>query len=86
MIFLQSNKPAKADFGGTAFIAGMVAGIAVAEISHYNLDKKRNSEDEQIKEESENEKEVDEEEFFKQDLSRTSTEDLKFGIRKRWAE
>jgi hypothetical protein len=32
------------------------------------------------------ENETDEEEFFKQDLSRTSTEDLKLGIGKRWAK
>lgn len=31
--------PARADFGGTAFIIGIVVGIAAAEVSDY-LDKK----------------------------------------------
>ena len=38
--YLLKTTPAKADFGGTVFVIGIVVGIATAEISHYNFDKK----------------------------------------------
>ena len=82
MIFFKLNQPARADFGGTAFVVGVVVGIVAAEVSHYNLDKKKNGENEQteevLKEESGNEKKTEEEEFSKQDL--------RFGIGKRWVK
>ncbi len=36
---------ARADFGGTAFVIGIVVGIATAEIGHYHLDKKDETEE-----------------------------------------
>jgi hypothetical protein len=62
-------EPAKADFGGTAFIIGIVVGIVAAEISHNSLDKKGGDDMKS--------KTAEDDEFFNLDLSKTALEDLK---------
>jgi len=90
----------RADFGLTASVVGLGVGVGLVAVPHI-LDKKGDQDEENgegkpicLECESSNEggkavvdeNETNEEEFFKQDLSRTSTEDLKFSIGKRWAK
>ena len=64
--FFRVGQEARADFGGTAFVVGVVVGIAVAEVSHYNLDKKAPEGESEEKIHIKDSAEVDEdEEFFK---------------------
>ena len=44
LLNILTPSQAKADFSGVSFAIGIVAGIAIAELSHHNLDDKKTEE------------------------------------------